>query len=106
MGDTTTPALMICQRCGNVVGTWHTKPMCDAAYDRAYRAAGGDVVASVAAERAWWRERIEALAEQFSATERHWRPRSYDAYADGQRDAWDAAEQTTRTLLAEDGARP
>lgn len=35
----TTNAAGICPRCGGVVGTWHTKPSCDAAYDQAYKAA-------------------------------------------------------------------
>jgi hypothetical protein len=38
MGETT-GAAGFCPRCGQVVGTWHTKPMCDAAYDNAYTAA-------------------------------------------------------------------
>ena len=36
-----TGAAGFCPRCGSVVGVWHTRPQCDAAYDRAYRVASG-----------------------------------------------------------------
>lgn len=29
----------VCTRCGQVIGSWHTRAQCDAAYDAAYRRA-------------------------------------------------------------------